>query len=84
MKDITTGKSIVQEKDISWSKRILGKEALTHMKIKTIIQDLIPIIRPDTSPSTKGIEKNSMTSIKMCEKLNVNVESKVLKIKYII
>ena len=54
MKAITTGNSIVQEKDINWSKRILGKEALTHIKIKIIIQDLIPIVKPYTIPSIKG------------------------------
>jgi hypothetical protein len=46
MKAITKGNNIVQEKDINWSKRILGKEALTQMKINIIIQDLIPIVRP--------------------------------------
>ena len=34
MNAITIGNSIVQENDISWSKRILVKEALTHIKIK--------------------------------------------------
>jgi hypothetical protein len=42
----TIGNSIVHEKDISWSKRILGNEALTHMKVNIIIQDLIPIVKP--------------------------------------
>ena len=51
---ITIGKSIVQENDINWSKRILGKEALTHMNINIIIHDLIPIIKPDNIPSNKG------------------------------
>ena len=51
---ITTGNNIVQEKDINWSKRILGKEALTHIKIKIITQDLIPIVRPDVIPSING------------------------------
>ena len=31
MKAITTGSKIVQENNINWSKRILGKEALTQM-----------------------------------------------------
>ena len=30
MKDITIGNNIVHENDISWSKRILGKEALSN------------------------------------------------------
>ena len=46
IKAITTGNNIVQEKDISWSKRILGKEALTHININTITHDLIPMVRP--------------------------------------
>ena len=28
------GNKTVQQKDINWSKRILGKEALAHIKIK--------------------------------------------------
>jgi hypothetical protein len=51
---ITIGNKIVQEKDINWSKRILGKEALTHINIKIIIHDFIPIVKPDNIPSNKG------------------------------
>ena len=54
IKAITTGSNIVQEKDINWSKRILGKEALTHMKTNIIIQDLVPIVIPDIIPSING------------------------------
>ena len=54
MKAITIGNNIVQEKDISWSKRILGNEALTHIKIKIIIQDFIPSANPEIIPSTNG------------------------------
>ena len=39
IKAITKGNKIVQQKDINWSKRILGKEALAHIKTKIIIQD---------------------------------------------
>ena len=46
IKAITIGSNTVQEKDISWSKRILGKEALTQIKINIIRQDLIPIVSP--------------------------------------
>ena len=35
MKAITIGSKIVQENNINWSKRILGKEALTQMKTNT-------------------------------------------------
>ncbi len=31
IKAITTGSKTVQQKDINWSKRILGKEALAHI-----------------------------------------------------
>ena len=57
IKAIIIGNNIVQEKDINWSKRILGKEALTHIKIKIIIQDLIPIVKPYIIPSIKGKER---------------------------
>ena len=46
IKAITIGNNIVQQKDINWSKRILGNEALAHMKTKIIIQDLKPKLRP--------------------------------------
>ena len=59
MKAITTGSKIVQENNINWSKRILGKEALTHIKTKTIIHDLIPKVKPEISPSINGLEKIS-------------------------
>lgn len=38
------GNNTVQQNDINWSKRILGKEALTHINIKTIIDVFIPNI----------------------------------------
>ena len=59
MKAITTGSKIVQENNINWSKRILGKEALTHIKTKTIRHDLIPKVKPEISPSINGLEKIS-------------------------
>ena len=51
---ITTGNNMVQEKDINWSKRILGKEALTHININIIKQDFIPIVKPYIIPSING------------------------------
>ena len=39
---ITIGNNIVQQYDISWSKRILGKEALTHINTKIIRQVFNP------------------------------------------
>jgi hypothetical protein len=45
------GNNIVQQKDISWSKRILGNEALTHMKTNIIKHALNPklklLIKPE-------------------------------------
>ena len=55
-KAITRGNNIVQQKDINWSKRILGNEALTQMKIKIIIQDFTPKVKPYNNPSSKGSE----------------------------
>jgi hypothetical protein len=55
---ITIGNNIVQQKDISWSKRILGKEALIHMKIKIIMHDLKPKLIPYKNPSINGFEYN--------------------------
>jgi hypothetical protein len=36
------GNNTVQQKDINWSKRILGNEALTHININIIIELFIP------------------------------------------
>jgi hypothetical protein len=42
----TNGNKTVQQKDISWSKRIRGKAALTQIKMKTIRALFNPIINP--------------------------------------
>ena len=42
----TKGNRTVQQNDINWSKRILGKEALTHIKTKIIMQDFSPKLKP--------------------------------------
>lgn len=36
------GNKTVQQKDINWSKRILGNEALTHININIIIELFTP------------------------------------------
>tara|TARA_Y100001951_G_scaffold90718_1_gene84076 strand:- start:1082 stop:1336 length:255 start_codon:yes stop_codon:yes gene_type:complete len=59
---ITIGNNIVQENDINWSKRILGKDALTQMKMKIIIQDFKPKVKPDIIPSINGVENNPIIS----------------------
>ena len=46
------GSNTVQQKDINWSKRILGNEALTQIKMKTIIELFIPKVILYKSPST--------------------------------
>lgn len=51
----TKGSKTVQHNDISWSKRIRGKDALTHTKVKASIQVLIPSDAPDKTPSKKGM-----------------------------
>jgi len=56
IKAITIGNRIVQQKDINWSNRILGKDALVHIKINIIIQDLRPKVNPYNNPSIKGSE----------------------------
>ena len=43
---ITIGNNTVQQKDINWSKRILGKEARTQIKVNIRAQDLNPKERP--------------------------------------
>lgn len=45
-KAITMGSKTVQQKDINWSKRILGKDALVQIKINIRAQDLNPKERP--------------------------------------
>ena len=60
---ITIGNNIVQENDINWSKRILGKEALTQIKTKIITEDFIPIVRPYIKPSITGVLSNDIVSL---------------------
>ena len=55
MKANTIGNKTVQQKDINWSKRILGKEALAQIKVNIIIELLIPKLKPYINPSREGI-----------------------------
>jgi hypothetical protein len=55
IKAITIGNKMVQQNDINWSKRILGKEALAHINVNIIIQDLNPITILHNIPSTNGL-----------------------------
>jgi hypothetical protein len=56
------GNNTVQQNDINWSKRILGKDALTQMKINTIIELFIPKVKLDNSPSTEELVNNSLNA----------------------
>jgi len=62
IKAITKGNNIVQQSDISWSYRILGKEALAQIKINIIIQDFNPRVRPYIIPSFIG-SANRLSSL---------------------
>jgi hypothetical protein len=46
IKEITTGNKIVQQNDISWSKRILGSDALAHINTKIIRHVFKPKVKP--------------------------------------
>lgn len=54
---IIIGNNIVQQYNINWSKRILGKEALAHINTKIIIQDLIPKDKLVIKPLKKTLNK---------------------------
>lgn len=56
-----TGNSTVQQKDINWSNRILGKEALTQIKIKIIIELFIPNVILYNIPVKEEPVKNSLS-----------------------
>lgn len=49
------GNNTVQQKDINWSKRILGNEALTHIKVKINIELFTPKLKPYIDPSKAGL-----------------------------
>jgi hypothetical protein len=42
----TIGNKTVQQNDINWSKRILGKEALTHINTNIKIELFKPKLKP--------------------------------------
>ena len=49
------GNNTVQQNDINWSKRILGNEALTHIKVKINIELFTPKLKPYIDPSKAGL-----------------------------
>ena len=52
----TIGSNTVQQNDINWSKRILGKLALAQINTNIIRLDLIPNIKLDNKPDMKLLE----------------------------
>jgi len=50
IKDTTIGNNTVQQNDINWSKRILGKLALAQINTNIIRQDLRPRIIAEAIP----------------------------------
>lgn len=56
------GNNTVQQNDINWSNLILGKDALTQMKINTIIELFIPKVKLDNNPSTEELVNNSLNA----------------------
>ena len=53
------GNNTVQQKDINWSKRILGKDALTQININTIIELFTPKVILDNNPLNEILSKCS-------------------------
>jgi len=51
----TIGNKTVQQKDISWSKRILGNEALAQINVKIIKELFNPKLKPYINPSKAGV-----------------------------
>ena len=47
---IIIGNKTVQQKDINWSKRIRGNEALVQINMKIIIHDFTPKAKLDNNP----------------------------------
>jgi hypothetical protein len=45
------GNNTVQQNPINWSKRILGKEALTQIKVNIKIELFTPKLKPYNNPS---------------------------------
>ena len=77
IKAITKGNSIVQQNDINWSYRILGNEALAHIKTNIIIHDFSPKIKPDVIPCIRGLDNN--VSLLIFIYVSPNLSTRLLK-----
>jgi hypothetical protein len=62
---ITIGNKTVQQKDINWSKRILGKDALDHINMNIIMHDFTPKVKLCKNPCVKASEKR-LSLCKFC------------------
>lgn len=56
------GNNTVQQKDINWSKRILGNDALTQINKNTINELFIPKVTLYNNPSIDELVKNSLNA----------------------
>ena len=57
------GNNSVQQNDMSWSKRIRGREARTQINVNTRALDLIPKTKPEINPSKVGDNANCERSL---------------------
>lgn len=57
--EITMGNNTVQQNNISWSKRILGKEALIHINVNIIIELFKPKAKVYNVPCIIGLHNKS-------------------------
>lgn len=53
-----SGSKTIQQKDINWSKRILGKDALTHININIIIELFTPKLKLVKRPFIAGLSSS--------------------------
>lgn len=60
IKQTIIGNNIVQQNSINWSKRILGKQARTHINKKIRKQDLIAIDKLCIKPLKKIKDKSCL------------------------
>lgn len=60
-KAITRGSKTVQQKDINWSYRILGNEALAHIKTKIKVHDFTPKAVPCNNPSVVESDEKKLS-----------------------
>ena len=77
----TIGNRIVQQNDINWSKRILGKEALAQIKVKIIIELFKPKLKPYINPSNVGVLIISSIKVSRIKIQSIINNSQIIKSK---